>query len=110
MGKKLKVHYLPSEYSDGLLIVCIILVYLKQCSPHFPSKKIDCQPEVKSDLVFHCFCFIFWQQTEGLPIKNTLLILELITFEILAAERLRLMVFDNRLIIDCFANVVNILI
>ena len=36
--------------------------------------------------------------------------LELITFEILAAERLRLMGFDNRLIIDCFANVVNILI
>ena len=33
--------------------------------------------------------------------------LELITFEILAAERLRLMGFDNRLIIDCFANVVN---
>ena len=36
--------------------------------------------------------------------------LELITFEILAARRLRLMGFDNRLIIDCFANVVNILI
>ena len=36
--------------------------------------------------------------------------LELITFEILAAERLRLNEFDNRLIIDCFANVVNILI
>ena len=35
--------------------------------------------------------------------------LELITFEILAAERLRLMGFDNRLIIDCFTNVVNIL-
>jgi len=28
----------------------------------------------------------------------------------LAAERFRLMGFDNRLIIDCFANVVNILI
>ena len=37
-------------------------------------------------------------------------ILELITFEILAAERLRLMGFDNRLIIDCFTNVVNILV
>ena len=36
--------------------------------------------------------------------------LELISFEILAAERLRLMEFDNRLIIDCFANVVDILI
>ena len=35
---------------------------------------------------------------------------ELITFEFLAAERLRLMEFDNRLIIDCFANVVNIVI
>ena len=35
------------------------------------------------------------------------LLLELITFEILAAERLRLMAFDNRLIIDCVANVVN---
>ena len=28
----------------------------------------------------------------------------------MAAEQLRLMGFDNRLIIDCFANVVNILI
>ena len=37
-------------------------------------------------------------------------VLELITFEILAAERLRLMGFDNRLVIDCFANIVNILI
>ena len=36
--------------------------------------------------------------------------LELITFEIWAAERLRLMEFDNRLIIDCFGNVLNILI
>ena len=35
---------------------------------------------------------------------------ELITFEILAAERLRLMGFDNRLIIYCFTNVVNILV
>ena len=34
--------------------------------------------------------------------------LKLITFEILAAERLRLTGFDNQLIIDCFANVVNI--
>ena len=36
--------------------------------------------------------------------------LELITFEILAAERLRLLAFGNRLIIDCFANIVKILI
>ena len=36
--------------------------------------------------------------------------LELITSEILAAQRLQLMAFDNRLIIDCFANVINILI
>ena len=43
-------------------------------------------------------------------IVNIAKTLELITFEILAAERLRLMGFDNRLIIDCFANVVNILI
>ena len=28
----------------------------------------------------------------------------------MAAERLRLMGFDNRLIIDCFANIVNLLI
>ena len=28
----------------------------------------------------------------------------------MAAERLRLIGFDNRLIIDCFANVVNVLI
>ena len=34
--------------------------------------------------------------------------LELITFENLAAERLRLMGFDNRLIIDCFENVLHI--
>ena len=37
-------------------------------------------------------------------------LLELITFEIFAAERLQLRGFDNRLIIDCFANIVNILI
>ena len=36
--------------------------------------------------------------------------LELITFENLAAERLRLMGFDNRLILDCFSNIVSILI
>ena len=48
-------------------------------------------------------CFAHWQ----VPPPSSL---ELITFEILAAERLRLMEFDNRLIIDCFANVVNILI
>ena len=36
--------------------------------------------------------------------------IELITLEILAAERLRLMGFDNRLIIDCSSNIVNILI
>ena len=35
---------------------------------------------------------------------------ELITYEILAAEQLLLMGFDNRLIIDCFANILNILI
>ena len=34
---------------------------------------------------------------------------ELIIFEILATERLRLMGFDNRLIIDYSANAVNIL-
>ena len=33
-------------------------------------------------------------------------LLELITFEILAAERLRLMGFDNQFIIDCFSNLV----
>ena len=43
-------------------------------------------------------------------ISSCPIVLELITFEILAAERLRLMGFDNRLIIDCFAKVVNILI
>ena len=37
-------------------------------------------------------------------------LLEHKTCDILAAERLRLMGFDNRLIIDCFANIVNILI
>ena len=37
-------------------------------------------------------------------------VLELITFEILAAERLRLMEFDNRLIGDYFANIVILLI
>ena len=46
----------------------------------------------------------------GFQLENGGSAVELITFEILAAERLRLMEFDNRLIIDCFANVVNILI
>ena len=36
--------------------------------------------------------------------------LELIPFEFLAAEPLRLIKFDNQLIIDCFANAVNIII
>ena len=49
---------------------------------------------------------------QGLPTDPILhaWMVELITFEILAAERLRIMGFDNRLIIDCFSNVVNILI
>ena len=60
------------------------------------------------------FCIV-WVETfitkKGhLKYSNYASQLELITFEILAAERLRLMEFDNRLIIDCFANVVNILI
>ena len=41
---------------------------------------------------------------------QSLYLLEHKTCDILAAERLRLMGFDNRLIIDCFANVSNILI
>ena len=39
--------------------------------------------------------------------NNSGLGVELITCEILVAERLRLMGFDNRLIIDCFTNVEN---
>ena len=42
---------------------------------------------------------------EGQNLPRFGLLIELITFEILAAERLRLMGFDNRLIIDCFANI-----
>ena len=53
----------------------------------------------------YSFCWTTQREKEIVPWK-----LELITFEILAAERLRLMGFDNRLIIDCFANVENILI
>ena len=45
-----------------------------------------------------------------LHFSNIAYLLELINFEILAAERLRLMGFDNRIIIDCFPSVVNILI
>ena len=37
-----------------------------------------------------------------LHFSNIAYLLELINFEILAAERLRLMGFDDRLIIDCF--------
>ena len=51
-----------------------------------------------------------WRTGANVPSSELDPVLELITFEILAAERLRLMAFDNRLIIDCFANVVNILI
>ena len=47
-------------------------------------------------------------QTAKMPAE--VMMVELITFEILAAERLRLMGFDNRLIIDCSSNIVNILI
>ena len=45
-----------------------------------------------------------------LHFSNIAYLLELINIEILAAERLRLMGFDNRIIIDCFPSVVNILI
>ena len=48
------------------------------------------------------------KQILALDILST--VLELITFEILAAKRLRLMGFDNRLIFDCFSNVVNLFI
>ena len=51
----------------------------------------------------HVLCFVYIQYYAA-PVQ------ELITYEILAAEQLLLMGFDNRLIIDCFANVVNILI
>ena len=51
-----------------------------------------------------------WRTGANVPSSEIDPVLELITFEILAAERLRLMAFDNQLIIDCFANVVNILI
>ena len=52
---------------------------------------------------------MFASTQELAQVEKVVWVLELITFEILAAERLRLMGFDNRLIIDCFANVVNIL-
>ena len=45
-----------------------------------------------------------------LHFSNIAYLLEHINFEILAAERLRLMGFDNQLIIDCLSNLVNILI
>ena len=54
--------------------------------------------------------FFFSIRPQNLAEWQTALKLELITFEILAAKRLRLMWFDNRLIIYCFANVVNIFI
>ena len=83
---------------------------LKCTYPELPSSMHDFQVSCsdfwcprKSDFTLYlCICiFIF------LYLASTL---ELITFEILAAERLRLMEFDNQLIIDCFSNVVNILI
>ena len=49
--------------------------------------------------------YIQWAFSLTLCIKETedILGVEFMTFENLAAERLRLMGFDNRLIIDCFA-------
>ena len=61
----------------------------------------------ESDSPPHIF---FGIRPQSLGKWQTALELELITFEILAAEQLRLIGFDNWLIIDCFANVVNILI
>ena len=73
-------------------------------------------------LSYESFRFMWWEDGGwglmclSIPLRvrhscaPNVYILELITFEILAAERLRLMGFDNQLIIDCFANVVNILI
>ena len=46
----------------------------------------------------------------SVSVSPEVLILELITFEILAAERLRLMGLNNRLIGDYFANIVILLI
>ena len=57
-----------------------------------------------------CFNIAVWTLGALWRATRVVSFVELITFEILAAERLRLMEFDNRLIIDCFANVVNILI
>ena len=55
--------------------------------------------------VYVCLPSLFAFQNHSGVLK-----LELITFEILGAERLRLMRFNNRLIIDCFASAVNIVI
>ena len=66
-----------------------------------------------SQFAIKSFCFTFdWKSYPLLSEMHLLLALslELLTFKILATERLQLMEFDNRLIIDCFANIVNILI
>ena len=59
---------------------------------------------------FRVFGKSTWWKTLQAALTELPCSLELITFEILAAERLRLMGFDNWLIIDCFSNIVNILI
>ena len=61
---------------------------------------------------FKTHSFVAQSERENviLHFLNIAYLLELINFEILAAERLRLMGFDNRIIIDCFPSVVNILI
>ena len=69
----------------------------KKATPPTEERKYTIVQDARSHLVDQKFWRGVWR-------------LELITFEILAAERLRLMGFDNRLIIDCFANVSNILI
>ena len=74
------------------------------------SCKIRGVREVRDFLLLGCFIVIVGIEVASVINLSGGLGIELITFEILAAERLRLMGFDNRLIIDCFANVVNILI
>ena len=58
--------------------------------------------------MLHFLIYTAVQSPQFLPSQPSQL--ELITFEILAAERLRLMEFDNRLIGDYFANIVILLI
>ena len=95
--------------ADLLLKIGLGTLIISQCDYHVRRVVHEHEQECLL-LQINEGCLLLQINFVNLLLPNKTCSLELITFEILAAERLRLMGFDNRLIIACFSNVVNILI